>query len=276
MKRNVFVCASLSQELKQDISSFRYEVMGMMKMGKPALPGGKAGGSSADCSASLEEPPGPHGSQVKSKLNRFKIIASILKRGTSAPSPRPPEAPNGLPNGVLSTASDKSSCEDLRRNFSKDIADAGLHQWGGIEQSDAGEIPREMYPLSEEAAGSGNSDAKAEDREQEKAGERLPEIQTAADKQLGENAFRSSDEGGTEETEKSLPCGDWDAAVSGLDEVQDQKRPRSVRLKAEREWRCGFWSDNQIWSLETQGGLQLRVFHFCYISRNDAAQINRA
>lgn len=205
----MFLSVLHSQELKQDISSFRYEVMGMMKMGKPALPGGKAGGSSADCSASLEEPPGPHGSQVKSKLNRFKIITSILKRGTSAPSPRPPEASNGLPNGVL--ASNKSSCEDQRRNFSKDIADAGLlqkHQWGGNEQSDAGGIPRQMYPLSEGAAESGVSDAEAEDREQEKAGERLPEIQTAADKQLGENAFRSSDEGGTKETEESLPCGD--------------------------------------------------------------------
>lgn len=212
MKRKVFVFASLSQELKQDISSFRYEVMGMMRTGKPALPGGKAGGSSADCSASLEEPPGPHGSQVKSKLNRFKIITSILKRGSSAPSPRLPEASNGLPNGVLSTASDEGPCEDMRRNFPKDIADFGLlqkHQWGRNEQSNAGEIPRQMYPLPEEAAKSGVSDAEAEDREREaKAAERLPEIQTAADKELDENADRRSDEGGTEKTEESLPCGD--------------------------------------------------------------------
>lgn len=210
MQRNVFVFASLSQELKQDISSFRYEVMGMMKTGKPVLPGGKAGGSSADCSASLEEPPGPHGAQVKSKLNRFKIITSILKRGSSAPSPRLPEAFNGLPNGVLSTASEESSCEDTRRNFPKDIADFGLfqkHQWGGNEQSDAGKIPSQMYPLPEEAAESGVSNA--EDRAQgAKAGERLPEIQTAADKELDENADRHSDEGGTEKTEESLPCGD--------------------------------------------------------------------
>lgn len=180
----------------------------MMKTGKPVLPGG----SSADCSASLEEPPGPHGSQVKSKLSRFKIITSILKRDSSAPSPRPPEASNGLPNGVLSTASDESSCKDLRGNFPKDIADFGTlqkHQWGGNEQSDAGENPRLMYPLPEEAAESGCSEAGAEDREQEaKAGERLPEIQTAADKELQETAYRSSDEGGTEKTEESLPGGD--------------------------------------------------------------------
>lgn len=206
MKRNVLLFASLSQELKQDISSFRYEVMGMMKTGKPALAGGKAGSSSADCSASLEEPPGPHASQVKSKVNRFKIITSILKRGSSAPSARPPEASNGLPNGVLSTASEDSSCEDTRRNVPKDIAEFGLfqkHQWDGNEQSDAGEIPRQMYPLAEEVAELGGSGA-----EEAKAGERLPERQTAADKEMDETANRSSDEGGTKKTEESLPCGD--------------------------------------------------------------------
>lgn len=224
MKRNALVFASLSQELKQDISSFRYEVMGMMKTGKPALAGGKAGGSSAACSASPEEPPGPHASQAKSKLNRFKVITSILKRGSSAPSARPPEASNGLPNGVLSTASEDGSCED--KTVPKDIADFGLfqkHHRDGKEQSDAGEIPRQMEPLAEEAAESGGSEA--EDREQEaEAGERLPERQSAADKEVDENANRSSDEGGTKETEESWPCGDWGAAASGLDEVRDQRR----------------------------------------------------
>lgn len=206
MKRNVLLFASLSQELKQDISSFRYEVMGMMKTGKPALAGGKAGGSSADCSAPLEEPPGPHASQVKSKLSRFKIITSILKRSSSAPSARPPEASNGLPNGVLSTASEDSSCEDTRTNVPKDIAEFGLfqkHPWDGNEQSDAGEIPRLMYPLAEEAAESGGSGS-----EEAKAGERLPERQTAADKEMDETANRSSEEGGTKTTEEISPCGD--------------------------------------------------------------------
>lgn len=133
----------------------------------------------------------------------------MLKRGSSATSPRPPEASNGLPNGVLSTASDGSSCEDTRRNFPKDVADFGSsqkHQRGGNEQSDVGEIPREMYPLPEE---SGLSDAEAEDREQEaKAGERLPERQTAADKELGQTADGIADEGGTEKTGESLPCSD--------------------------------------------------------------------
>lgn len=210
MNRNVLLFASLFQELKQDISSFRYEVMGMMKTGKPALAGGKAGGSSADCSAPLEEPPGPHASQVKSKLNRFKIITSILKRSSSAPSARPPESSNGLPNGVLSTASEDSSCEDTRTNVPKDIAEFGLfqkHQWDGNEQSDGGEIPRLMYPLAEEAAESGGSGSEDRGREA-KAGERLPERQTAADKETDETANRSSEEGGTKTTEEISPCGD--------------------------------------------------------------------
>lgn len=207
MKRNVFVFASLPQELKQDISSFRYEVMGMMKTGKPVLPSGKTGGSSADGSTSPEEPPGSHGSQGKSKLNRFKVITSILKRGSASPSPRPPEASNGLPNGVLTTASDESSCEDTGRNFPEDVADFGLfqkHQWGGNELSDTGEIPRQIFPLAEEAAESGVSDA--ENGEQEaQAEERLAEVQAAADKELDDS---SSNEGGTEKREESLPCGD--------------------------------------------------------------------
>uniref|UniRef100_A0A674NEB0 Transient receptor potential cation channel, subfamily C, member 4a n=1 Tax=Takifugu rubripes TaxID=31033 RepID=A0A674NEB0_TAKRU len=167
------------KELKQDISSFRYEVMGMMKTGKPALPGGKAGGSSADCSSSLEEPPGPHGSQVKSKLNRFKIITSILKQGSSLPSPRPPEASNGLPNGVLT-----------------DIGGFDLFQ---KHQPGTGAIPRQMYPLSEEAAEPGASD---EDREQQaERGERLLETQTE------EELDGKADEGATEKIEEDLPCG---------------------------------------------------------------------
>ncbi|XP_056911070.1 short transient receptor potential channel 4-like isoform X2 [Takifugu flavidus] len=180
------------QELKQDISSFRYEVMGMMKTGKPALPGGKAGGSSADCSSSLEEPPGPHGSQVKSKLNRFKIITSILKQGSSSPSPRPPEASNGLPNGVLSTGPDESSCEGPRT----DIGGFDLFQ---KHQPGTGAIPRQMYPLSEEAAEPGASD---QDREQQaERGERLLETQTE------EELDGKADEGATEKIEEDLPCG---------------------------------------------------------------------
>lgn len=188
---NVSLCFP-PQELKQDISSFRYEVMGMMKTGKPALPGGKAGSSSADCGSSLEEPPGPQGSQVKSKLNRFKIIASILKQGSSSPSPRPPEASNGLPNGVLSTDSDESSCEGPRR----DLGDFDLLQ------KQPG--PGAMDPLCEEAAESGGSD-EAEDRGDTQREETL--LETPPEEELEEHGVRSSAEGASQGIEEDLPCG---------------------------------------------------------------------
>ncbi|XP_074527815.1 short transient receptor potential channel 4a isoform X2 [Halichoeres trimaculatus] len=157
------------KELKQDISSFRYEVMGMMKTGKPALQGAKASGSSTDSSltypnSSLKVPVSPQSSQGKSKLNRFKMAASILKHCSSIASPRPPEASNGLPNGLLPGTSDERSGEksSQRKTFPKDIADFGLFQKrhrGVIEgTSSAGDVSRNMYSLSEEAGDSGDSD----------------------------------------------------------------------------------------------------------------------
>ncbi|XP_047186544.1 short transient receptor potential channel 4 [Scophthalmus maximus] len=175
------------KELKQDISSFRYEVMGMMKTGKPALQGAKAGGSSAESGlayphSSLKVSPGPQSGQVKSKLNRFKIAASILKLGSSAASPRPPEASNGLPNGLLPLALDASEKSSQRRNFPKDIADFGLfqkrHRGGGEAPSGAGDVARRMYSLSEEAGESGGSGA--EDEAEIPEGERGQEGAAAA------------------------------------------------------------------------------------------------
>ncbi|KAM9846408.1 short transient receptor potential channel 4a [Aulostomus maculatus] len=153
------------KELKQDISSFRYEVMGMMKTGKPALQGDKKSSSSsvesslAYPNSSLKVTSGAPSSQVKSKLNRFKITTSILKQGSSTASPRPPEASNGLPNGLLPLVSDETSSDksSQRRNFPKDITDFGLFQKRHRGSSDAtsgagaGELSRKMYSLSEEA-----------------------------------------------------------------------------------------------------------------------------
>ncbi|XP_031671794.1 short transient receptor potential channel 4-like, partial [Oncorhynchus kisutch] len=71
------------KELKQDISSFRYEVMGMMKTGKPGLggPGGVVGGGSG-------------GSGLKNnKKTLFTVTASIIQQGgATASSPRLPDA----------------------------------------------------------------------------------------------------------------------------------------------------------------------------------------
>ncbi|KAM8742203.1 short transient receptor potential channel 4a [Acanthopagrus schlegelii] len=221
------------KELKQDISSFRYEVMGMMKTGKPALPGAKASSSSsssssADSGSSLEVPPCPQSGQVKSKLNRFKLIASILKQGSSTASPRPPESSNGLPNGLLSPVSDEGSGEksSQRKNFPKDITDFGLfqkrHRSGNEDASGAGQ----MYSLSEEGA---DSDADGQDKEHGARGKdergRL-ETEGEGDAAASENSEvldpnSSSDEGGKKESKakdkESLPCGDSvaDGCMSG-------------------------------------------------------------
>lgn len=201
----------------------------MMKTGKPALQGAKTSGSSVD--SSLEVSPCPQSSGVKSKLNRFKIITSILKQGSSTASPRPPEASNGLPNGLL--VSDESSSEksSQRKNFPKDITDFGLFQkrhWGGKEDaSGAGEIPRKMYSLSEEAGECGGSDAEGQDKECTARGkdekgllETEKEEEAAGNEAPNENSevsnTNSLDESGKKETEEkdkeSLPCSD---SVSG-------------------------------------------------------------
>ncbi|XP_074467143.1 short transient receptor potential channel 4-like isoform X2 [Sebastes fasciatus] len=221
------------KELKQDISSFRYEVMGMVKTGKPALQVAKASGSSVDSSlaypnASLKVTPSPQSSQGKSKLNRFKIIASILKQGSSTASPRPPEDSNGLPNGLVVSDESSGKKSSQKRNSPKDSTDFGSFQkchWGGSEAtSGAEEISREMYSLSEEAGESGGSDAEQQDKERKVRGEDgkgllqiEKEEEAAANEAPGENsevsnASNSTGEGGKKESEEKdkecLPCSD--------------------------------------------------------------------
>ncbi|XP_053702928.1 short transient receptor potential channel 4a isoform X2 [Synchiropus splendidus] len=151
------------KELKQDISSFRYEVLGMMKTGRPALQGErKASISSVESclaypSASLKV--STSGSQSKGKLNRFKVAASILKLSSAAVSPRRPEA-NGLSNGLLSLVSIESAAEKSiqRRRLSQDVTDFALlqkHHWC----ESASKISREIYSLSEEAGETSGSDS---------------------------------------------------------------------------------------------------------------------
>ncbi|XP_072231127.1 short transient receptor potential channel 4-like [Leuresthes tenuis] len=225
------------KELKQDISSFRYEVMGMMKTGKPSLQGAIASGSSVDSSlaypnSSLKISPCPPSSQVKSKLNRFKITTSILKQSSSSASIRPPEAFNGLPNGLLSLVSDDSCSETSSqwRSYSKDISDFGLFQtqhWSSKEvPSGTGEISREMYSLSEEAGESGGSDAEEQDKqivaiakgEKELPGKKLKEdCQESAEESHVSCSSERYGEKQTEAGDKDVPCTDSvdDGCLSG-------------------------------------------------------------
>uniref|UniRef100_A0A8C7Y5T5 Transient receptor potential cation channel, subfamily C, member 4a n=1 Tax=Oryzias sinensis TaxID=183150 RepID=A0A8C7Y5T5_9TELE len=164
------------KELKQDISSFRYEVMGMMKTGKPALQGAIASGSSVDSNlaypnSSLKISTCPAISQVKSKLNRFKITTSLLKQSSSSASPRPPESSNGLLNGLLPLASTDSCTQTSRqwRNYPKNNSDFGmfhkLHWVGTDVTGGTGEISREIYCLSEEMGDFGGSDTDEQSKE---------------------------------------------------------------------------------------------------------------
>ncbi|KAM9332019.1 short transient receptor potential channel 4-like isoform 2-T2 [Pholidichthys leucotaenia] len=225
------------KELKQDISSFRYEVMGMMKTGKPALQGAKASGSPVDSAlaypnSSLKVSSCPQSSQVKSKLNLFKITASILKQGSSTAAPRPPESSNGLPNGLVSLASDESSDEksDQRRNCSKDITDFGLfqkhHCWSKDATSSAGEISREMYSLTEEAGESGDSDADEQvkqhmdvDKNEKGLVEVAKKIEAAesAEEPNNSNSLEQLGQNESEEKDKDAVCTDSvaDGCLSG-------------------------------------------------------------
>uniref|UniRef100_A0AAX7UMV8 Transient receptor ion channel domain-containing protein n=1 Tax=Astatotilapia calliptera TaxID=8154 RepID=A0AAX7UMV8_ASTCA len=221
------------KELKQDISSFRYEVMGMMKTGKSALNVAKASGSSVESSlaypnSSLKVSACPQSTQMKSKFNRFKIATSILKLGSSTAAPRPPEASNGLPNGFMSLVSDESSGEmsSQRRSNSKDVSDFGLfqkHQRGNKEaSSSAAESSREMYSLSEEAGECGDSDLEehiAGEKSERKLLEtkKKEEVEEIKEESNSKKCLDQCEERETEERDKDLTCTDSvaDECMSG-------------------------------------------------------------
>lgn len=209
----------------------------MVKTGKPALQGErKASGSSVESSlaypnASLKVSPCPPSSQAKSKLNRFKITASILKQCCSTASSRPPEASNGLPNGLLALVSDESSSEksSQRRNFPKDITDFGLfqkrHLGSNEATSGAGEISRKIYSLSEEAGESVGSDGEEQDKEHtarskdEKGLQEMEKKEEATENEAPNQ--KSEQDGGEKETKdkdkESASCSDsvTDGCFSG-------------------------------------------------------------
>lgn len=190
--------------------------MGMMKTGKPALQGATSVDSSLPfSSSSLEGTAVPHCGQTKSKLNRFKIITSILKQGDSTASPRPPEASNGLPNGVLPPVPDEGSEEKL--DFSTDIADFGSfqkhQQEGGGAGIGAGEVLKQISSLTEEQPSVSGADAPQRDHrveEDEEDSERLLVKQTEENSTFNEarrennellNTVGNSDDSRKEERE---------------------------------------------------------------------------
>ena len=149
---------SLFQELKQDISSFRYEVLGMMKGTKPSLQGGKSAAGASNLAypdRPLKYSPAPAGEQSgKGKLNLFSV--TTLLQQSSASSKPPGETFNGLANGsaALLPAPNAPPSRDKagqqRKDFPKDISDFGLFQKRRKGNTTAGPNPNKIYSVSEE------------------------------------------------------------------------------------------------------------------------------
>uniref|UniRef100_A0A8C9THH7 Transient receptor potential cation channel subfamily C member 4 n=1 Tax=Scleropages formosus TaxID=113540 RepID=A0A8C9THH7_SCLFO len=135
------------KELKQDISSFRYEVLGMMKSQ------GSKVGSGASSLAYPDHPlkctPSPPSGHQKSKLNLFDVT-TMLKQ--SSGGPKPSEAFNGLANGsaLLPADNPTGSRERLqRKDFPRDISNFGLFQ-RQRRGNNPGHNPNKIYSVSEE------------------------------------------------------------------------------------------------------------------------------
>ncbi|XP_036392835.1 short transient receptor potential channel 4-like isoform X2 [Megalops cyprinoides] len=162
------------KELKQDISSFRYEVLGMMKHNRPSLSGCKlSAGSSSLVYPDHPFKYSPECTPGQQKQNLHSVTAAIQPGCAAGTS----EAYNGLANGYVGSISDASSKEKLqRREFPKDISNFGLFQ--RRKGKKPGPNPNTIYSLSEEA------------------GEPDPEDQTCAETEKEELVGLSSKEDG--------------------------------------------------------------------------------
>ncbi|KAK2823410.1 hypothetical protein Q7C36_020010 [Tachysurus vachellii] len=106
------------KELKQDISSFRYEVLGMMKGNKPGLQTSK-GSTGASNMAYSDHPmkcsTAPTGEQLKSKLKLFSVTAAILQQNSKANTKN---TEHSLANGSIPTPSEITSCNRTTSDIS--------------------------------------------------------------------------------------------------------------------------------------------------------------
>ncbi|KAG7484450.1 hypothetical protein MATL_G00049450 [Megalops atlanticus] len=150
------------KELKQDISSFRYEVLGMMKGSKTCLQGGKASAGASNL-AYTDRPllysPSPPADQQKSKLNLFNVTTMLQQ---SSAASKASEAFNGLANGSAALVPHKLQ----RKDFPKDISDFRLFQ----RRHKGGANPGKIYSVSEEVAESDMGELGCAGREEEPAG----------------------------------------------------------------------------------------------------------
>ncbi|KAI4877491.1 hypothetical protein NFI96_015053, partial [Prochilodus magdalenae] len=105
------------KELKQDISSFRYEVLGMMKGHKPGIQGPKMSTGASNltypdrplkCSAA------PSGGQTKSKPKLLSVTASILQNSKANAK----ATEHSLANGSIPIPVDTTSSDKTKKDFS--------------------------------------------------------------------------------------------------------------------------------------------------------------
>ncbi|KAL2094258.1 hypothetical protein ACEWY4_008977 [Coilia grayii] len=144
------------KELKQDISSFRYEVLGMVKAGKGGLQGikGSTGSSGLPFSDHPYRCPQPAAGQQKSQLNLFTVTSMLQQQqGAAAKALSPPaEALSGLANGSVPRQAVEEEQEPQRQqqqqlaNLKSPDRDAGT---GQLRHRGVGQA--RMSAVSEEA-----------------------------------------------------------------------------------------------------------------------------
>ena len=206
--------------------------MGMMKSGKSALPGAKAGGSPGESAlaypnAALKVTPSAAGGKAKSKLNLFRVTASILKRGGGATAaPRPPEAFNGLPNGLPPTdapggSSDEGKKAEPRQNLPRDTGEVSLFHrrlaGSAAAAAAAGGVARNMYSLPEEAGDSGSSD-------QEDCGSRQPEGHRGRRERSADREEEAERDGGTSGSGLKIDQEEEEEEEEGEKEIEMEER----------------------------------------------------
>ncbi|KAK1786461.1 hypothetical protein P4O66_018152, partial [Electrophorus voltai] len=103
------------QELKQDISSFRYEVLRMMKVNKSGVPGPKPASASSNASQPVHLVPRSAALQQMCFPGRCEVISGE-------------EPPGGLPNGIATPLPITPTKEKARKGFPKNLSDFGLFQ----------------------------------------------------------------------------------------------------------------------------------------------------
>ncbi|XP_030634013.1 short transient receptor potential channel 4b [Chanos chanos] len=130
------------KELKQDISSFRYEVMGLMKGNRTCVPVPKLNTTASNTTypdhSALYSTVLSTGQQ-KSKLNLYDVT-TILQHHC---------AESALANGSVSALPECSSKEKTRKDFPKDITDFSLFQ-KTHKRTNHCSNPNKIYSVTEE------------------------------------------------------------------------------------------------------------------------------